>query len=119
MLKITVSCAYTRTRSALWACLLQFRAFTRELTADASSFVCDRDAVARYMTGVDELQDLLCDRQVIDSMHTNMRMIDKKMLSLFNDKQYNMYIKLCNQAMSSPIYTSRANQKQKKKKDSR
>ena len=70
MLKITitVSCAYTRTRSALWACLLQFRAFTRELTADASSFVCDRDAVARYMTGVGELQDLLCDRQVIDSI---------------------------------------------------
>ncbi len=58
-------------------------------------------------------------RQVIDSMHTNMRMIDKKMLSLFNDKQYNMYIKLCNQAMSSPIYAPRANQKQKKKKDSR
>lgn len=58
-------------------------------------------------------------RQVLDSMHSNMRLIDKKMLSLFNDQQYNMYIRLCNQVQISPIYAPRPTLKQKKKKDSR
>ena len=58
-------------------------------------------------------------RQVLDSMHSNMRLIDKKLLSLFNDQQYNLYIRLCNQAQSSPIYAPRATARQKKKKDSR
>ena len=58
-------------------------------------------------------------RQVLDSMHSNMKLIDKKLLSLFSDQQYNLYIRLCNQAQSSPIYAPRASVQKKKKKDSR
>lgn len=90
--------------------------FRNQLLAQRAEFLLDLHAQSSP-------EDLLVMsfeyRQVLDSMHTNMRLIDKKMLSLFNDQQYNMYIRLCNQAQSSPIYAPRPTLKQKKKKDSR
>ena len=47
-------------------------------------------------------------KAILDSMTANMRMLDKRMLSTFNDKQYNLYIMLCNQLSRSPIYTTRS-----------
>ena len=48
-----------------------------------------------------QFQDLL------DSMRSNMRMIDKRVLSMFNNEQYNLYMQLCNTVARSPIFTSR------------
>lgn len=47
-------------------------------------------------------------RALLDSMAANMKMLDKRMLSTFNNKQYNLYIQLCNQTSRSPIYTARS-----------
>lgn len=47
-------------------------------------------------------------RAILDSMAANMKMLDKRMLGTFNNKQYNLYIKLCNQTSRSPIYASRS-----------
>ncbi|MEM9000215.1 MAG: hypothetical protein AAGB24_08110 [Bacteroidota bacterium] len=46
-------------------------------------------------------------RALMDSMKQNMRMIDKRVLSLFNDKQYNLYITLCKGVAHSPLYVDR------------
>ena len=39
---------------------------------------------------------------VMDSMAAIQTMIDKKVLSLFNEKQYQLYLSLCKEAMRSP-----------------
>ncbi|WP_339143308.1 hypothetical protein [Croceitalea sp. MTPC5] len=44
----------------------------------------------------------------LDSISGNMMLLDKRMLSTFNDEQYNLYIMLCNQLLRSPIATSRS-----------
>ena len=44
---------------------------------------------------------------LLDSMRSNMRMIDKRVLSMFNKEQYNLYIQLCNTATLSPIFATR------------
>jgi len=44
---------------------------------------------------------------LVDSMRSNVRMIDKRLLELFNDKQYNRYVNLCNKATLSPIFANR------------
>ncbi len=46
-------------------------------------------------------------RDLLDSMKSNMRMLDQRMLSLFKDDQYNLYVKLCNTASRSPIFANR------------
>lgn len=46
-------------------------------------------------------------RGLLDSMKSNMRMLDQRMLSLFSNDQYNLYIKLCNTASRSPIFVNR------------
>ena len=47
-------------------------------------------------------------KAVLDSMAANMRLLDKRMLGTFNNKQYNLYIMLCNQLSRSPIYSTRS-----------
>ncbi|MDC6367416.1 MULTISPECIES: hypothetical protein [Flavobacteriaceae] len=43
-------------------------------------------------------------KNILDSMRQNARMIDKRMLSILNEKQYEFYLKLCGQLTLTPIY---------------
>ena len=43
-------------------------------------------------------------RDILDSIKKNVRMIDKRMLSTFNPKQYEFYMELCNQLTLRPIH---------------
>lgn len=43
-------------------------------------------------------------KDLLDSMRQNVRMLDKRLLSIFNDNQYNLYIELCTQLTLRPIY---------------
>jgi hypothetical protein len=43
-------------------------------------------------------------KKILDSMQSNLRMLDKRMLGVFNNEQYTIYIMLCNQNSSSPLY---------------
>ncbi len=47
-------------------------------------------------------------KDLLDSMRQNSRMLDKRLLSIFNDKQYNLYIDLCSQLTLRPIYVDRS-----------
>ncbi|TMU57220.1 hypothetical protein [Flagellimonas algicola] len=47
-------------------------------------------------------------RDLLDSMKQNVRMLDKRLLSIFNDRQYNLYLDLCNQLTLRPIYIDRS-----------
>lgn len=47
-------------------------------------------------------------KDILDSMKQNMRMLDKRLLSTFNGKQYNFYLKLCDQLTLLPIYIDRS-----------
>lgn len=43
-------------------------------------------------------------KTMMDSMGRVQKMIDKKVLALFNKKQYNRYINLCEEAFRRPLY---------------
>ena len=43
----------------------------------------------------------------LDSLDKNMRIVDKKLLTTFNNDQFNRYVTLCNYAQRSPIYAKR------------
>ena len=47
-------------------------------------------------------------RALLDSMEGNMRLLDRRMLSIFDNDQYNLYIMLCNEVYRSPIYAPRS-----------
>lgn len=47
-------------------------------------------------------------KALLDSMQSNMRLLDKRMLGIFTKDQYNLYIMLCNQVYRSPIYAERS-----------
>ena len=47
-------------------------------------------------------------RALLDSMQGNVRLLDSRMLGIFNEEQYNLYIMLCNQIGRSPIYAQRS-----------
>ncbi|WP_420319941.1 hypothetical protein [Flagellimonas sp.] len=47
-------------------------------------------------------------RSLLDSMRQNVRMLDKRLLSIFNSKQYNLYMELCGQMMLRPIHLNRS-----------
>ncbi|MCB0371968.1 MAG: hypothetical protein KDD31_03040 [Muricauda sp.] len=47
-------------------------------------------------------------KKLVDSMRQNIRMMDKRLLTIFNDVQYDRYMKLCNQMSLRPIYISRS-----------
>lgn len=47
-------------------------------------------------------------RALMDSMEQNMRMLDQRMLGIFTQEQYNLYILLCNKVARSPIYATRS-----------
>ncbi|MFX0558134.1 hypothetical protein ACOCEA_15135 [Maribacter sp. CXY002] len=42
-------------------------------------------------------------KNIMDSMQLVQAMIDKKVLSLFNEKQYELYLSLCKEASRSPF----------------
>lgn len=50
----------------------------------------------------------------LDSMRSNLRMIDKRMLSTFSNEQYNLYIQLCNSVLLSPIFVNRQHSEKRK-----
>ena len=51
-------------------------------------------------------------KKLLDSMQSNLRMLDKRMLGIFNDEQYSLYVMFCNQISSSPLYpTTPVNEK--------
>lgn len=47
-------------------------------------------------------------RTLLDSMRQNLRMLDTRLLSIFNDSQYNLYIELCQGVSMRPIYVDRS-----------
>ncbi|MCL6265247.1 hypothetical protein [Flagellimonas myxillae] len=47
-------------------------------------------------------------RGLLDSMRQNVRLLDKRLLSLFNDQQYNLYLEFCGQLTLRPIYIDRS-----------
>ncbi len=47
-------------------------------------------------------------KSVMDSMAAIQTMIDKKVLSLFNEKQYERYLSLCKEALRSPYIVAPA-----------
>jgi hypothetical protein len=51
-------------------------------------------------------------KKLLDSMQSNLRMLDKRMLGIFNDEQYNLYLMFCNHVSRSPLYpTTPVNEK--------
>ncbi|MEM9078118.1 MAG: hypothetical protein AAGC43_13830 [Bacteroidota bacterium] len=42
-------------------------------------------------------------RQLLDSMRSNARMIDRRLLATFNQKQYDLYVELCGMISMSPM----------------
>lgn len=84
-----------------WAAELKYR----------NSFLIDQ---AKYLLKKHEQsspEDLLAMsyeyRDLLDSMKSNMIMLDRRLLSLFNNDQYNLYVKLCNATSRSPIFVVR------------
>ncbi|AWX43437.1 hypothetical protein HME9304_00425 [Flagellimonas maritima] len=47
-------------------------------------------------------------KKLLDSMKQNSRMLDKRMLSIFNNKQYSLYTELCDQLALTPIFVNRS-----------
>lgn len=47
-------------------------------------------------------------RAIQDSMEQNVRMMDKRLLTIFNNKQYQYYIKLCGELSLRPIHVNRS-----------
>ncbi|MEM6892270.1 MAG: hypothetical protein AAF554_01185 [Bacteroidota bacterium] len=43
-------------------------------------------------------------RAILDSMQSNSRMMDKRLLGIFNKKQYNFYVELCTGLSLRPLY---------------
>ena len=43
-------------------------------------------------------------RIILDSMQSNSRMMDKRLLGIFNKKQYNFYVELCSGLSLTPLY---------------
>ena len=42
-------------------------------------------------------------RKILDSMRSNVRMIDQRLLGTFNRKQYDLYVELCGMISMNPI----------------
>jgi hypothetical protein len=47
-------------------------------------------------------------KALMDSMQNNIKLLDKRLLGIFTDDQYNLYIMLCNQVYRSPMYARRS-----------
>jgi len=58
----------------------------------------------RTVTELRQLADKY--KGVIDSMGRVQKMIDKRMLALFNSNQYELYLSLCKEALRSPYIVS-------------
>ena len=51
-------------------------------------------------------------KKLLDSMQYNLRVVDKNMLGIFTEQQYDLYLMLCNRIGTSPMYpTSPVNEK--------
>ncbi|MEM1337961.1 MAG: hypothetical protein AAF634_13590 [Bacteroidota bacterium] len=44
---------------------------------------------------------------LLDSMRSNMRMLDQRLLNTFSEEQYSLYIMLCSEILKDPIYANR------------
>ena len=42
-------------------------------------------------------------QQILDSMRSNVRLIDRRLLGTFNQKQYDLYVELCGMISMSPM----------------
>ena len=47
-------------------------------------------------------------KDILDSMKQNALMMDKRLLSILNAKQYNLYLELCSQLTLRPMYVDRS-----------
>ncbi len=47
-------------------------------------------------------------KTIQDSMVQNVRMMDKRLLTIFNDKQYQRYLGFCNELALRPIHVNRS-----------
>ncbi len=47
-------------------------------------------------------------KALLDSMQNNIKLLDRRMLGIFTNEQYNLYIMLCNQVNRSPLYAPRS-----------
>ncbi|MEX0314105.1 MAG: hypothetical protein AB3N18_08005 [Allomuricauda sp.] len=85
-----------------WSAELQVR---NDLLKDQAKFLLKRNA----QSSPEDLMSMSFKyRNLLDSMKQNLRMLDKRLLSTFNDKQYNLYVELCGQMMLRPIYIDRS-----------
>ncbi|WP_190809368.1 hypothetical protein [Flagellimonas sp. S3867] len=85
-----------------WSAELKIR---NELLKDQAKFILKRNAQS---SPEDLLSISYKYRSLLDSMKQNVRMLDKRLLSIFNDKQYNLYMDLCGQMMLQPIHLDRS-----------
>jgi len=47
-------------------------------------------------------------RAILDSMEQNIRMMDRRLLQIFNDRQYRYYVELCGRLSLRPIHINRS-----------
>nr|WP_299343526.1 hypothetical protein [Allomuricauda sp.] len=47
-------------------------------------------------------------KTILDSMRANVLMIDKRLLSVFNKRQYDLYVELCSSISMHPIFVRRS-----------
>ena len=47
-------------------------------------------------------------RVLLDSMESNIRMMDLRLLQIFNDRQYRYYVELCGRLSLRPIHINRS-----------
>nr|WP_299069833.1 hypothetical protein [uncultured Allomuricauda sp.] len=47
-------------------------------------------------------------RSLLDSMKQNLKILDTKLLSIFNNRQYNLYMELCSGISLRPIHVNRS-----------
>lgn len=85
-----------------WSAELTYR---NELLKDQAKFLLKRNAESSPEAMLSLSYKY---RGLLDSMKQNVRMLDKRLLSIFNDKQYNLYMELCGQMMLQPIHLDRS-----------
>ncbi|MBO0321996.1 hypothetical protein J0X14_06790 [Muricauda sp. CAU 1633] len=85
-----------------WSAELKIRNEILQNRADYLLKQHKESSVDVLLTVSKEYQDIL------DSMKQNVRMIDKRLLSTLNPKQYEFYTELCSKLTLRPIYINRS-----------
>ena len=86
---------------ANWSAELRYR---NEILRDQAEFLLKRNDT---MPPEELLKVSKRYNAILDSMQQNIRMMDMRMLALFNDRQYERYILLCRQLSMRPIHINR------------